>query len=86
MYLSGHKIPECSGVGQYFPAGHAPPPNSLPAPRVTDMKSWFQTYGRPEPNAPPGVYSEFTSTAKSVPRGDGMATAQVKLYRGRVLR
>ena len=66
--------------------GHAPPPNSLPAPRVTDMKSWFQTYGRPEPNAPPGVYSEFTSTAKSVPRGDGMATAQVKLYRGRVLR
>ena len=45
---------------------------------ITDMKSWFQTYGRPEPNAPPGVYSEFTSTAKSVPRGDGMATAQVK--------
>lgn len=66
--------------------GHAPPPNSLPAPRVTDMKQWFATYGHPKPNAPSGVRSEFAQSIKSVPRSAGMPSQQVRLYRGRVLR
>ena len=66
--------------------GHAPPPNSLPAPQISDLKSWFATYGHPKPNAPPGVRSEFASTNKSVPHSQGQPSAQVRLYRGRVLR
>ena len=61
-----------------------PPPNSLPAPRVTDMKSWFATYGHPSMSAS-GSLSEFSQTTKSVPRGEGMPSQQVKLFRGRVL-
>ena len=66
--------------------GHAPPPNSLPAPRVNDMKSWFATYGTPTPNAPPGVRSEFSSTNKCIPHGEGEASRQVRMYKGRVLK
>jgi hypothetical protein len=66
--------------------GHAPPPNSLPAPRVTDMKSWFATYGHPTANAPPGVRSEFSATTRSVPFCEGEQSSQVKMHRGRVLR
>ena len=65
--------------------GHAPPPNSLPAPRVPDMKSWFVTYGQPSISAP-GVRSEMCASTKSVPRSEGMPSQQVRLYRGRVLR
>lgn len=66
--------------------GHAPPPNSLPAPRVNDMKQWFATYGHPAPNAPTGTLSEFAQSIKSVPRSGGETSQQVRLYRGRVLR
>lgn len=66
--------------------GHAPPPNSIPAPRVTDMKSWFATYGKPSGNAPPGVRTEFTAVSKSVPYGNGTPSSSVKMYRGRVLK
>ena len=66
--------------------GHAPPPNSLPAPVVRDMKHWFETYGRPKSDVPPGVRSEFTGTTKSVPYGKGAPSVQVKMYRGRVLK
>ena len=66
--------------------GHAVPPNHMPAPRVNDMKQWFDTYGSPSGNAPPGVRSEFASTCKSVPFGEGTPSAQVKMFRGRVLK
>jgi len=66
--------------------GHAPPPGSLPAPRVNDMKSWFATYGHPTPNQPPGVMTEFAGTTRPAIGGEGEATRTVKMYRGRVLR
>ena len=66
--------------------GHAPPPNSIPAPRVNDMKQWFATYGHPTPNAPPGVRSEFAATTKCVPFGEGEPSRSVKMFRGRVLK
>ena len=65
--------------------GHAPPPNTMPAPQVNDMKSWFATYGHPSMMAS-GFLSEFSASTKSVPRSDGLPSQQVRLYRGRVLR
>lgn len=53
---------------------------------LSPWQSWFATYGMPKPEAPPGYRSEFSATNKSVPYGEGMPSAQVKLYAGRVLR
>jgi hypothetical protein len=67
--------------------GHAMPPNSLPAPRVNDMKQWFSTYGHPQELPQPGVRTEFTSLNKSIPRSkDGEKSKAVRMFRGSVLR
>jgi len=66
--------------------GHAPPPNSLPAPRVTDMKSWFATYGQPQKQPPPGFRTEFSSLGKSVRHSDSELSAASKMFPGRVLK
>ena len=65
--------------------GHAPPPNSLPAPRVTDIKQWFNTYGQPTRPAPPGYRTEFTSLGKSVRHCPGELSGTAKMFPGRVL-
>jgi hypothetical protein len=78
--------PEFSVFDYCKRVGHAPPPNSIPAPRVNDMKAWFATYGHPTPNAAPGVRSEFAATTRCVLHGDGEPSRNVKMFRGRVLK
>ena len=82
----GTTPPEFSVFDYCKRVGHAPPPNSVPAPRVNDMKAWFATYGHPTPNAAPGVRSEFAATTRCVLHGDGEPSRNVKMFRGRVLR
>ena len=81
-----HTNPPTFSVWDYCQkTGHAMPPNSLPAPRVTDMKSWFATYGHPTEQALLQK-SEFTALNKSIPKGDGECSRTVKMYRGRITR
>ena len=79
----GHAM---GGIGGPRQGGAA---DAVPAPRVTDMKSWFNTYGHPSAQPPTGSRSEFTSLGKSVPYSDPKqpeASRVVRMYKGSVLR
>ena len=66
--------------------GHAPHPNTLPAPGINDLKSWFAEYGHPKADVSPGVRSEFTATLSCIPRAQGETSKSVRMIRGSVLR
>jgi len=65
--------------------GHALPPNSMPAPQIDSLSSWFAEYGKPKLTQP-GVQSEFVSSMKSIPRGHGEVSADMRMIKGSLLR
>lgn len=65
--------------------GHAPP--RMPQPPINDMKAWFQEYGKPKVDCPPGFRTEFAARTNVVKKpGATDITKTSRMIPGRVLR
>ena len=65
--------------------GHAPP--RMPQPPISDMKAWFQEYGKPKVDCPPGFRTEFAARTNLVRKpGATDITRTSRMLPGRVLR